>query len=251
VALKYRLKKDEHGSLTDELKKLYVEKDGVFVLEVTGAVDEDEFEQVNAKLTEFLDNNRKLFNDLKKFEGVDVDEFKRLKDSAGKGGDPKDVEKQIAAAVDKATQSFDQRVKAIETERDEAKRQLNEKALDDALWEIGQKSIRESARPDFLRRARDLFRYEDGKVVAKKGDDPVYSKRRGHTTEPLSIEEYVVDADWLQKDADHLYKQSRGTDTPLNKGTTVNGARVIANDPMITGQALEEIAKGTAVVSAG
>jgi hypothetical protein len=24
VALKYRLKKDEHGSLTDELKKLYV-----------------------------------------------------------------------------------------------------------------------------------------------------------------------------------------------------------------------------------
>lgn len=250
MPLKFRLKKDEHASLaTEELKKLYVEKDGAFVLQVDGAVDEVDYDALNTKLTEFRDNNRKLHNDIKKFEGVDPDEYKKLKETAGKGGDPKDIQAQIAAAVDKATEKFEQRVKTIETERDQARTQLADKALEDALWDVGQKSIRDTARPDFITRAKSLFKYEDGKIVAKRGEDPVYSKRRGHTTDPLSIEEYVVDPEWLPKEADHLYKTSTGTGSKTERQTGANGTRLVANDPMVIGRNLEDIAKGTAMVS--
>lgn len=255
MALKAKLTKDEHAKLDDGLKAHYTEKDGAFVLSVDGMIAQDEFDAVESKLAEFRDNNRTLFSKLKAFEGIDPNEHASLKaeiDRLKKAGvqKPDDIAALVAAEIAKATKGFEERVKTIETERDQANQRLAEKSLEDALWEVGSKAIRESARRDFLMRAKEVFKFEDGKVIAKQGDATLYSKRRGRTTEALTIDEFVNDPEWLLKDADHLYKNSTGSGA--KKGdTSTDGGRILSNDPSVLGANLEALAQGKVSVQAG
>jgi hypothetical protein len=255
MALKAKLSKDEHAKLSADLQAAYREKDGVFLLDAEGVVTQDEFDAQESKLAEFRDNNRALHGKLKQFDGIDPDAHRALvaeSDKWKKSGvqKPDDIQAMIAAALATAQKETDERLKKIETERDQAQRSLSEKSLEDALWDVGVKAIRESARPDFLARAKRLFTFEDGKVVAKDGDKPLYSKRRGHTTDPLTIDEYVNDPDWLVKDGDHLFKTSQGSGARKND-QTVDGARVLANDPAVLGANLDAMAKGSVLVQSG
>lgn len=259
MGLKAKLSADEHGKLEDALKALYVERDGAFVLQVDGMVSQTEFDELEEKLNEFRDNNRKLFNDLKKFEGIDPDTVRTLQadyDKLKRQGVSKadDLQAAINAAVEKATGPLLDKVKAIETERDATKQQLAEKALDDTLWEAGQAAgIKANAKASFLHLAKQCFRFEDGEIVAKRGDQPLYSKQRGRTTEMLTPEEFVTHPDWLLKEADFLYEESKGTGSQHKGGdrTSGSGARVISADNQeLLSQNLEAIAEGRVVVNA-
>ena len=69
MPLKFKVtKKDD---VPAEHASLYVEKDGVFVLDVEGAVARE-------KLEEFRTNNINLQNQIKAFEGIDVEKAKEL-----------------------------------------------------------------------------------------------------------------------------------------------------------------------------
>ena len=69
MPLKFKIAKKE--DVPAEQASLYVEKEGVFVLDVEGAVARE-------KLEEFRTNNINLQNQLKAFEGVDVEKAKEL-----------------------------------------------------------------------------------------------------------------------------------------------------------------------------
>lgn len=256
MALKAKLSKDEHAKLDEALKALYVEKAGAFMLQVDGMVSQEDYDATESKLAEFRDTNVRLMKDAKKFEGVDPEEYRTLKatnEKLTKQGvkSADDIQTLVATEVAKALKGTDDRIKAIETERDQARTQLSEKSLEDALWDVGSKSIKESARRDFLGRAKEVFKFEDGKIVARNGETQIFSKKRGNTTAPLSIEEFVTDPEWLMKDADHLYKSSNGSGTRKSDDTTQNGVRVVENDPSVLGMNLEAMAKGHVAVNAG
>lgn len=256
--LKAKLTKDEHTKLDASLQAFYTEKGGAFLLQVDGMVSQEDFDASEAKLAEFRDNNVALLKAAEKFKGVDPDEYKTLKttvEKLGKAGitKPDEVETAIQAAVAKAINPLNDRLSRVEGERDAALRQVADKALDDALWEPAMKAgIRENARQAYLSLARGVFKYEDGKVVARDGEKPVYSKRRNNTTNGLTPEEWVTDPEWLLKEHDYLFKDSKGTGAQGNKGgSDSNGARVLQNDPMTLGANLEAMAKGGVLVQTG
>lgn len=247
--LKSKLTKDEHGKLDAALQALYVEKGGAFLLDVEGLVSQEDFDASEAKLAEFRDNNVKLLKEAKRFEGVDPDEYHTLKDTVTKlekQGVKKsdDIAAVVAEAVAKATDPLNTRLKSIETERDAALKAVADKTLDDTLWAAGVAAgIADSAKVDFLGRARAVFAFDGAKVVAKKDDTPLYSKRRNNTTSPLTPEEWASDPEWLLKEAGHLYKKSSGTGAQ-GGGRSDTGARVVNSDPMALGMNLDALAKG-------
>jgi len=248
MSLKAKLSKAEHAALPDALREHYTEKDGVFILQADGVVGQDEYDALETKLSEFRDNNRKLHADLRKFDGVDPEEFKTLKASAGKKPETTDIAVQIAQAVEKATEPLTAKLKGIEEERDKARLQLSDKALEDALWAAGQKAgVLPSAKDEFLFHAKKVFVLEGDQPVAKKGDAVVFSRRRGHVTDPLTPEEWASDPEWLMKEKSFLFEKSAGANTPRNQ-TNGSGQRIVANDPESVSRNLEDIASGKVLV---
>jgi len=186
MSLKYKyLKKDE---VPGEHAALYIEKDGVFVLDVEGASDK-------AKLEEFRANNIKLQNDLKKFEGIDAEKAKELlkrqveldEQNLIKSGDvTKIVESKIAPF----------RIE-LDKERDEKKQlrsQLDTFTLAQTLQTLGTKAgVRPSALPDLQARARGAFNVIDGQIV------PVDAS--------MTLDGWL---DALKADAPHLFAENSG-----------------------------------------
>lgn len=255
MRLKAKLSKDEVGKLEQAIQGLYVERDGGYVLDVEGMVPVDEYEALETKLREFRDNNIKLMKDLARFEGVDPDEYRTQKDTIEKlrregVQKPDDIAQLIAQEIAKATEPLKKRLEEESRIREEKERMLVEKQLEEQLWVAGAAAgITESAREDFITRGKRLFTIEDGKIVARKGDMPVYSRRRGRSTELLTPEEWATDPEWLPKEAPHLYKTSTGT-AARNKAEagSADGGRIISNDPAELGRHLEELANGNVQV---
>src|SRR4051794_22545424 len=69
MPLKFRYSKKEE--VPAEQAGFYVEREGQWILDAEGAVDK-------ARLDEFRANNIKLQNELKKFEGLDVEKAREL-----------------------------------------------------------------------------------------------------------------------------------------------------------------------------
>jgi len=242
--------------IPEQFREHYVEQDGQFVLKVegdhptvTGIVTE-----ANKNVAEFRTNNINLMKQredllakLTAFDGVDPGEYKVLKaqvaDLKTKGvskGD--DVQTIINAAL---APVLDQLSKMQKGEA-EAKAALARKNLEGMLTSAGIRAgVSESALPDFLSRGLSTFVAEsDGRIVAKKGDTPVYSTKRPGT--PLDVEEFASN---LQTEAPHLFKPSKGAGAGGSSGLSgVDAPRVISSDPMEFGRNLEDIAKGKVIV---
>ena len=75
--LKFKIDGTELAALDDNLKALYIEKDGGHVLQVDGAASK-------SKIDEFRNNNIDLQDQLKKFDGVDLDKYKALQETETK-----------------------------------------------------------------------------------------------------------------------------------------------------------------------
>jgi len=185
------------GPVPEALKEFYVEKDGRFMLSVEGMVPEEEHLRTKVKLNEFRDNNvvllkkidQELQPKLHQFEGVDPEEYRTLKAKEAalkqKGVDtPDDVSAQIAKAM-KPLQD-----KLLEQEKERAKL-IEEGVMRDFDKDLTQIAIKAGNNPvfmpDIIERARKVFKYIDGKVVAKDGDGVAYDDKGN----PLSIESWT------------------------------------------------------------
>jgi len=223
MALKFKLEKDEYEELDDSVKVFYNEKDGVYFLDVEGAVSNEqlkEFRQNNIDLTK---ENDKFKAELKKFEGIDDPEKAR---EAVRKLSEMDEEKLIAK--DKLDELFAQR-----TERLKQDHQAQVDALEKRNTEMTSKyeelygkhsgvvidnriqmaaanvgKIKEGAMRDIVSRGREVFKMDDNfKPVARDDDgNPMFSK---DGTSPLSIEEWAFE---LPNNASYFFEETTGSD---------------------------------------
>lgn len=265
MPLKAVLTKTEFDAMTStDLRALYRESDGKYVLHgVEGLVPIDELDAVNAKLAEFRDNNRTLFNEKKalaeKVEALkDIDpvkvkametELAGFKASGVK--DPHDMQVAIANAVSAALAPIEAKLANSEKEKAEAQQRLRAKAFEDKVWAIGATAGVDERMKKFLvqQASDDGFKLsDDGEtIVAEKNGAPIYSKRRGKAGDFLTIDEWATEI--LPTQIPGMFKQSGGSGAQRQReGAGGGGQRVISNDPMQIGQNLDGIAKGEVTV---
>lgn len=244
------------AKLTDVDEKyrgLYTEKDGQFVLdtvEIEGMVPGDKF-------NEFRDNNKKLNNELRelkaalqKFDDIDLDEIRTLREQHAKLKKNSDANPEVAelqAQLDALNRNLEATTTRFQAELDKSQadgaakqRALDQSVVDNAVVSAASNAgIQPSAMEDVKLRARGLFRNVDGKAVMHEGEQPRYSEKR--PSEYLTADEWL--ADIMPKQAPHWYKPSGGSGA-MNNGGPSGGTRKIGIDPMEFGQNLEAIAKG-------
>lgn len=246
--------------VAEGLRSEYEARDGRFFLKVEG--DYPPLVEANTKLTEFRDNNRTLNTtvtqlraDLKKFDNVDPVEYPKLKSRVAEleqsgvknAGDVAEVIKQ---AVKAAVAPMEQKLQEREASENAAKEALAQTGLENKLREVGSKmGIDERAMQDYVNRGLKVFKLIDGEPAARKGENPIFSKKR--PAEELSMEEW---ADDLYSEAPFLFKPSSGAGAgggrPGPGGRTAERAAVkhISSDPVEFGKNLAEIAKGNVKV---
>jgi len=250
MALKAILKSLE--GLSDEVKKLYVEKDGAFHLDVEGVVDKTRHDS----LREENIAQRKQLEDLaKKFEGIDPDKVK-------------DILKQEAALKEKklldsgkVEELFQERTKAMQADNEakqktlteqlaKAQAQMDRLVVDNSLHaESAKAHVKTKAVTDVVNRGKSLFSAVDGKAVAMTSDGKVIYGKDGST--PLSIQEWMGN---LQAEASHLFEGSNGSGAN-GSGNGTNGLKSVTRsefeklDPMARGALAKEVSSGKAKIT--
>jgi hypothetical protein len=218
------------------------------------------------RLSGFRENNVKLLKELgagsfedaverlKILKSVDPAEYQRLKtrttELEAEGiRTPDDVQRIFLAKtkeqVEAAVRPLQDRLNEITQREQNAMEQLARTTLENALREAaGKAGVEERAVPDFLARGLALFALKDGQVVAQRGDQPVFSRRK--PGESLSPEEWALD---LSTEAPHLFRPNRGGGAPGGAGAPRK--RFIGSDPLEFGSNLDAIAKGDVVIGQG
>lgn len=256
MALKAVLSKTEHDALPEAVRGVYKENNGNFTLEVEGMVADSEHTKLKTSLKEFRDNNITLIQErdglkdkVKSFDGVDVNEYKSLKEGKEKlekAGIKKtdDLATLIADQVQKATAPLQEKLNGITEEREKLSKEVAARSVDDHIRNVALKTgAREDALDDVLHRGRQVFRFVDGKVMAMDGDKPRFSE--ADPSKPLTADEWVGG---LAKSANFLFKPSGGGGASGGAGGA-GAAKVLINpDAMTFGQNIEAIAKGTTEV---
>jgi len=207
MPLKFKYKSKEE--IPAEHLTFYVERDGAFVLDAEGAVEKyrvDEFRNNNVTLKKQLDEL------LKKFEGIDPDDARKLFEQRQKLEEGQllkegDVEKIVLARVKAAIEPIEKRAQAAEQSAVKVSERLADIEINRAAIVAGSKlGLRASAIPDLTLRARTVFRMVDGKAAAfdADGKTPLYGAD-GLT--PLTLDEWAAK---LVVEAPHLFEPNAG-----------------------------------------
>lgn len=196
--------------LDESIQNLYVERDGVYVLDVEGVVPKkrhDEFREKNISLSNRI---KELESNLSKFDGVDLTEIEKLKETERKLKERKLIDenkvdelfdlkfKQFEADYEKEKSQLQSTIQQLQTERHHMMITL---ALQKAAHEHG---VEETGIDDAVARGEKVFQLKDGKVVAIDGDE-LLTDGEGN---PLTVDSFVKNI--LPKKAPHLFKTSRG-----------------------------------------
>jgi len=197
MALKYKFKTREE--IPAELQPYYVERDGAWTLDADGVVEK-------AKHEEFRANNIALSNQLKRFEGIDPDEVRRLADenrSLRTATLSEDAKREMEAQLKSSKAGFEKQLAAVTSERDALHGRLTAIQIDQAVVnEATKRGLRPTAIPDITARARTTFKLVDGVPQAFDGQ----TARMGKDG-PMTLAEWV---DALVSDAPHLFEANAG-----------------------------------------
>lgn len=248
--------KAEHDALPEAMRKEYKESDGKYTLDVEGGlVPAGEVLEIKTKLAEFRDNNRTMHGELErlrplatKFEGVDPDEYRELKEEMGKlrskgvkGIDDIQaaINKAVADAVKPVADKLAEEAKARETAQKQADDGKFRELVSAAATTAG---VSSTAIRHVLREAAQVFELKDGKLSPKEGVK--------HPTDPLKD---MNTTDWLQqlsKTDDYLFAGSNGAGAPgAPAGGTKPGVKKLINpSPEEMGQHMDALSKGEMVV---
>lgn len=158
---------------------------------------------------------------LKSYDGIDPEEFQRLKEEAEarnkkKMLDAGKVDELLEQQKQQLEEKWQKDMSVLTSERDELATLNRKLLLTDVLKaEALKNAAHDSALDDIVRRA-DVWQLQDGKPVATDGDGTPILKEGRHIT----MTEWLMD---LQQSAPHLFKQSTGGGAPPGGGSG-NGA---------------------------
>lgn len=248
--------KAEIDALPEAVRGLYAEKDGKFFLDIDGGfVSPQEVTDLKSKVAEFRDTNVSLLKkvgdlepQLKKFEGLDPEEYKRLKkdheDLVKKSGGKKDddIEALITRAIDAATKPITEKLAAEEAARKAAEGEASRARFREIVTaEAKKKGVRDNSLRHVIRDAEEKFELISGAIKAKAGVK--------NAADPLK--DYTP-ADWLEdlsKSDGNLFEDSNGGGASPQDGRPRAGVKTLINPtPLEMGQHATAIAKGEMVV---
>lgn len=205
MALKFKFKSKEE--IPAEHLSLYAERDGVWVVDVEGAVEKgklDEFRNTNVALMKERDELKK------RFEGIDPDEVRKLAEEKRRLEEAQqfkagEVEKVVEARVKAVKGDYDKQVSALTTERDTLNARLVAIQIDQGVITAATKrGLRGTAIPDITSRARGTFKLVNGVPTAFEADGQAV--RHGKDG-PMTLEEWV---DAQVSEAPHLFESNAG-----------------------------------------
>lgn len=159
MPLKYQYK--SKSEVPAEYSALYVERDGVFVLDAEGVVAKE-------KLEEFRTNNINLQNQLKSFEGLDAAKARELLKKQQELEEGELLKKgDVPALIDAKLAPLRTDLERERERNKQLQAQIESAKLTDAVHTAGTKAgVRPTALPDLQSRASRAFKVVDGQVVA-------------------------------------------------------------------------------------
>lgn len=255
MALKAVLTKAEYDALPEVVRSQYQEKDGKYNLQVEGGATAEELLALKNKVAEMRDTNIDVMKErdllktsVAKFEGIDPEEYKTLKDEVAtlkKKGITKsdDIDAIVQKAIEKATKPIQD---ALTEER--VKRESAQKLADDGKFrelvsaEATKAGVAPSAVRHVLREAEHTFELKDGNVVPREG--------KKHPTDPLKE---LTTGDWLAslaKTDGYLFEPSSGggANGGNKPGDSAGKKRLINPSPEEMGKHAEDLASGKMIV---
>ena len=229
MALKPKYKDVKEIPVGDE--RLYVERDGAWVLEVEGLVEK-------AKLDEFRTGNltlRKELEDFKaRFEGIEPDEVKKLAEEKRKlelqaqGHKPEELDRLVGERIKGLKADWDKQLSAATTERDSLTSRLTAIQIDQGVLTVATKrGLRPTAIPDITARARVVFKLVNGAPRAFEADGQTVRYGKDGVT-PMTLEEWV---DAQVADAPHLFESNAGGGAAGNPAGGGTGGKHSAKNP--------------------
>ena len=168
---------------------------------------------------------KKLKDQLKGFDGVDMDEYHDLQNRKAEleKQDPKKIEDMVNERVSKNDKRWKDRETELMTELGSTRDQLSGLVIDHELRKVGGELgvDGEEAMMDFVSRGKSIFRMgKEGAAVAMKGDDIMYGESG---VEPLTMREF---GKTLTEKAPHLFKSSGGGGASNEGGSKARGGTV-------------------------
>lgn len=157
--LKYII--DAIDEVSDEFQSLYVEKDGKFVLDVTGVKPESEFETVLGALSKERKIAKTAQKSLKQFDGITIEDINNLNDQVNilNAKDTSDVDALLKARL----APFEREKQKITDERDGAvnelstlKETLSNSNRDSKMFDLANGKIK----PEFMKDVKLRAKYE-------------------------------------------------------------------------------------------
>lgn len=185
------------------LEDYYVEANadkGTYQLNVEGVVDADTVTEKDQKLEELSNQFDEKKQKLDEFREHNVALRKQLEEK-GEEVDPQ-KKTDIDSYVNEAVKEMKDRLNSVEEEKKKYEQQLEEVVLSDKVKDIAMKhGVYETALPDVVNRARQVFTVKDGQPVPREEirDD------EGNVLQP---EKWISK---LTEDAPHFFKPSSGT----------------------------------------
>jgi len=237
---------DNLEGLSPEIQKLYESSEGKFRLKL----EDDDEKALKAKISEFRDNNIKILKEKeemkkqveelsKKMEGVDLEEYRTLKETKEKIAD-EDLKKKgnLEEIVEQRTKrmkgDYDNQIKALQTKISEADRsqaqvlsEFKKVKIDNEIQlqvsKVG--TPQKDALTDILNRGRMLFQLDENfQAVAFDQQGGVVPGKDG--INPLTIKEW---AENLPNEYPHLFVGSEGLATkgsPASRSRSINLAKI-------------------------
>lgn len=217
----------------EAVRSFYTEQNGQFVLAVDGLVGKD-------KLDEFRTNNQSLqaAQDAMtaRFEGIDPDEYKMLKDEhekikTKKMMDAGKIDEIIAERTAAMKGAYEASIRKLTDSNGAFGMQLERLVIDNALQsEAAKAGVRMTAMEDVLLRGRQRFKMQEGKAVPMTDGKVVYGVD-GST--PQTMGEWLSG---LAPTAPHLFESSSGGGTRNDTrgaggGKTMKRADFLAMSP--------------------
>jgi hypothetical protein len=227
MALKFKYQ--SKAEIPAEHQPFYAEREGVWLLDVEGAVEKSKHEEFRATNIALM----KERDDLKqRYEGIDLEEVRKLADEKRKLEEAQqlkagEVEKVVEARVRAVKGDLDKKLAGATAERDALNARLSVIQIDQAVvTEATKRGLRASAIPDITSRARNTFRLVNGVPQALEADGQTARVGKDGYT-PLSLAEWI---DLQVSEAPHLFEANAGGGAAGNgSGGAGGGSRSVAN----------------------
>ena len=221
MQLQYKLKsKDE---VPAGLLNHYIERDGVFLLDVVGVTDKSQADELKKSYHDAL---KQLTEHQQRFDGIDPDEVRKLNEEKRKLEEQQllkagEVERVVESRVKQITTAWETKLGAVTSERDALNARLVSIQIDQAVVsEATKRGLRATALPDITARARHTFRLVNGVPQAFERDGQTVRPGKDGVT-PLSLAEWI---DLQVSEAPHLFESNVGSGAP-GSGSVGTGPR--------------------------